>query len=160
MSCVSPASGGRTRLLRVVGRAFGLLCALGFALVACGPSRAEPTPQPAVLPIESPAARPPDAIPPTIAAPGLELPGRLLFAAGGQIWLWQSESGHALPGAGAAFQPAWSPDGTRIAFVERTESSSDVLIMSESGGEPIRLTGDGAGDLHSYDRIYASVWAF
>jgi TolB protein len=98
---------------------------------------------------------------PSVVAEGAALPGRLLFAQGGDIWLWQGTSGHALTSAGDAFQPAWSPDGTRIAYVQRGESYSDLLVMSAAGGEPVRLTSDGSSDPpHSYERIYDTVWAF
>jgi TolB protein len=161
MGRASPASARRTKHLPVICRAFGLLCMLGLALAGCGPGRAEPTPQPAILPLKPQPTHAPAALPPTVAALGLELPGRLLFASGGQIWLWQSESGHALPGSRAAYQPAWSPDGTRIAYIERTESSSDLLVMPSAGGQPDRLTSNGPdSELHSYERIYASIWAF
>jgi TolB protein len=98
---------------------------------------------------------------PTIVAKGPALPGRLLFVQGGNLWLWQSEAGRQLTSAGDAFQPAWSPDGGRIAYIQRGESYSDLMIMPASGGEPLYLTADGpASSVYSYERIYASKWAF
>src|SRR5690606_5472594 len=48
-------------------------------------------------------------------------------------------------------QPAWSPDGTEIAFVSARhedrdyDSHSDVFVVPAAGGEPRRVTGtDGA----------------
>jgi TolB protein len=92
---------------------------------------------------------------------GAALPGRLLFVHGGDLWLWQGANGSALTSTGDAFQPAWSPDGMRIAYIQRVESASDVLVMPASGGEPVRLTDTGSGSPpHSYERIYESIWAF
>jgi TolB protein len=79
----------------------------------------------------------------------------------GNLWLWQGDRGAALINSGDAYQPAWSPDGAQIAYIRREESSSDLMVMPAAGGEPIQLTNNGSGEpLHSYERIYASMWAF
>jgi TolB protein len=79
----------------------------------------------------------------------------------GNLWLWQGQRGAALTGSGDAYQPAWSPDGAAIAYIRREESSSDLMVMPAVGGQPFQLTNNGSGEpLHSYERIYASVWAF
>jgi TolB protein len=142
-----------------------LLCAL-FLLLGCGPTAAEPTPQPALAPIvpapivPTTAAGLPEPAP-TVAAPGETLPGRLLFVQGGNLWLWQGDSSHQITSTGDAFQPAWSPDGERIAYVRRDTSYSDLIVQSVNGGEPTRLTRDGPDrSVYSYERIYASMWAF
>jgi TolB protein len=99
--------------------------------------------------------------PPTVGGEGSALPGRLLFVAGGNLWLWQGRSGAAFTSSGDVYQPAWSPDGARIAYIRCEESSSDLLVMSAGGGESVQLTGNRSGEPpHSYERIYASVWAF
>jgi TolB protein len=49
--------------------------------------------------------------------------------------------------AGAEFQPAWSPDGAKIAFQEHRSSGpgdSDIYVMAADGSDPVRLT-KGAG---------------
>ncbi len=143
---------------------FLLLCALLF-LLGCGPLAAEPTPQPALAPIAPAALEPTAAGPPkpapTVEATGETLPGRLLFVQGGNLWLWQGDSGRQITSLGDAFQPAWSPDGDRIAYVRRDTSYSDVVIQAVSGGEPTQLTRDGPdSSVYSYERIYASMWAF
>ncbi|MEO7908027.1 MAG: hypothetical protein ABIV47_00120 [Roseiflexaceae bacterium] len=78
-------------------------------------------------------------------------------------------SGRQLTSSGDAFQPAWSPDGQWIAYIQRVISFSDVLVIpaddpsasSGATGEPLRLTEDGPdSSVYSYERIYASTWAF
>jgi TolB protein len=145
----------------------GLKCvvvfaALCMALAGCGPGGAAPTPMPALVPV---APRPTRAAnagpPPTVLAEGTPVPGRVLFAKDGDIWLWQGERGGALISSGSAYQPAWSPDGTRVAYVERVESASDVMVAPAEGGEPLRLTGNSSSSPpHSYERVYESRWAF
>lgn len=39
-----------------------------------------------------------------------------------------------------ASQPAWSPDGTRLAFVRSVDGKAQVFILSLKGGEPVQLT--------------------
>lgn len=43
-------------------------------------------------------------------------------------------------------QPAWSPDGTQIAFVSKREGNDDpkIFLMDSAGANPMRLT-NGAG---------------
>lgn len=131
------------------------------ALAACGPGAPEPTPPPALLPLDpQPTARPVGPAP-TVVAQGVTLPGRLLFVTGGDVWLWQADSGRALTNSGDAVQPAWSPDGTRIAYIRRGESYSDLMVLPMDGGEPLRLTNNGSQyPPHSYERIYDTIWAF
>jgi Tol biopolymer transport system component len=48
------------------------------------------------------------------------------------------------PGVPNAAFPAWSPDGTHIAFSSHDASTQDIYIMPASGGSATRLT-DGKG---------------
>jgi Tol biopolymer transport system component len=52
--------------------------------------------------------------------------------------------------AGLFFQidPAWSPDGTEIAFSSRRSGSYDVYVMNADGTGTRRLTSTSADDLH------------
>src|SRR5574341_634925 len=42
--------------------------------------------------------------------------------------------------------PAWSPDGTQIAFVSDRDSSEDIYVMDVHGSNVIRLTDDPSSD--------------
>lgn len=140
-------------------RGFGVwLGVVGVAvwLVSCA-QVGVPSPSPGVV---LPTVRSVDAVP-TLVSVGAALPGRLLFVKGGDVWLWQGERGVALTSGGGAFQPVWSPDGREVAYVERGESFSDVVVMAAGGGGVRRLTDNGSGAApHSYERIGATVWAF
>ena len=39
-----------------------------------------------------------------------------------------------------ATQPAWSPDGSQLAFVRQVDGKPQVFILSMNGGEPMQLT--------------------
>jgi Tol biopolymer transport system component len=45
-------------------------------------------------------------------------------------------------------QPAWSPDGTKIAFVSRRDGNSEIYLMSGDGANQSRLTNHPAGDTY------------
>lgn len=98
--------------------------------------------------------------PPTIVR-GDELPGRLLFVQSGTVWIWEGQQGRPLFGDGDSWQPAWSPDGTHIAYIERGESYSDLLLADANGNKLDQLTYNGSDQpSHSHARIYESQWAF
>jgi len=41
--------------------------------------------------------------------------------------------------AGAGW-PAWSPDGTRIAFQTTRDGNSEIYLIAAAGGEPVNCT--------------------
>jgi Tol biopolymer transport system component len=44
------------------------------------------------------------------------------------------------------FHPAWSPDGTKIAFASTRDTNSDIFVMDPNGANVTRLTNDAADD--------------
>lgn len=55
--------------------------------------------------------------------------------------------------AGVARQtPAWSPDGTKLAFVHAKDGNQEIYIAAADGSNPQRLTNDPAAD-------FAPVWS-
>ncbi len=92
---------------------------------------------------------------------GERLPGRLLFVRRGVIWLWEAGAARPLLGSGEAVQPAWSPEGERIAYVARSNSFSDLLLADRDGAALAQLTTNGsAAPPNSIERVYASRWVF
>jgi TolB protein len=75
--------------------------------------------------------------------------------------LWQGDAGRQITNSGDAAQPAWAPDGERIAFVRRGESYSDLMLLRLPGGELETLTQNGSDEApQSFERIYDVVWGF
>lgn len=47
----------------------------------------------------------------------------------------------------ADYDPAWSPDGAKIAFVSNRDGADfELYVMNADGGNPVRLTADGLDD--------------
>ncbi len=129
-------------------------------LTACASAATNVTPASTLLPATTPLAVP-GAPQPTPVTAGVRLSGRLLFVRDGTIWMWQDQTGRPLIGGNQAFQPVWAPDGSTIAYIQRDQSSSDLMIMTPDGGEPLRLTDNGSRHPPgSFERIFDSVWAF
>lgn len=117
---------------------------LALALAACSAPAPQATPEP------GPAGE---------AVRGEELPGRLLFARGAVVWQWQGREARPLI-AGAA-QPAFSPDGERIAYIVRADGASDLMLADRRGAPLARLTqNSGQAPPTSLERVYESMWAF
>ena len=96
-----------------------------------------------------------EAPPPRLGSP---MNGRVAFAAfdGARWQIYTAEpNGTAevqittLRG-GDTFQPAWSPDGRRLAFVVQTDGRSDIYTIDVDGRGFTRLTDDGGSHLPSW----------
>ena len=63
-----------------------------------------------------------------------------------QVWAWGLPDGpwqQLTQAAEGAYDPAWSPDGTRIAYTQRQAGGHDIWIMAAdgSGAVPVTTTG-------------------
>lgn len=74
------------------------------------------------------------------AAPNDNLPGRVLFTSGGDLWLLDASGARAFATSGAFTQPVWSPDGSTLAYVYRGNNFADIFVTDESGQSQTRLT--------------------
>lgn len=96
-----------------------------------------------------------------VSAPNVDLPGRLLFARAGDLWVWSGTEGRQITQRGNLSQPTWSPDGSRIAAVRRGPSFSDIVLLETSGGEPLTITdGDSSAPPNSFERARSTIWSF
>ena len=43
-------------------------------------------------------------------------------------------------------QPAWSPDGTKIAFVSDRDGNADIYVMNADGSGPVNITNHAGAD--------------
>jgi tricorn protease len=73
----------------------------------------------------------------------------IVFAYAGDLWSVPRDGGDAVrltSGTGDETEPAFSPDGTRIAFTGEYDGNVDVFVIPASGGVPKRLTWHPAAD--------------
>jgi len=73
----------------------------------------------------------------------------IVFAYAGDLWRVPREGGEAVrltSGAGIETDPAFSPDGTQIAFTGEYDGNIDVFVVPAAGGVPKRLTWHPAPD--------------
>jgi tricorn protease len=73
----------------------------------------------------------------------------IVFAYAGDLWSVPRDGGDAVrltSGSGIETDPAFSPDGTRIAFTGEYDGNVDVFVIPAAGGVPKRLTWHPAAD--------------
>jgi TolB protein len=75
---------------------------------------------------------------------GQQPEGRILFAANGDIHLWDG-SAEQITDYGNASSPAWSPGGEQFLFVRSGDAYSDLALAEASSGTGQRLTGNQPG---------------
>lgn len=85
--------------------------------------------------------------------------GRLLYVRDGTIEEISSVGTRDLakpnPAVGAFMNPAWSPDGARIAYAVRQKDYSDVGVMNADGSNQTLLTHDQSGVVQ--DNLWAAM---
>jgi Tol biopolymer transport system component len=82
--------------------------------------------------------------------------GRIAYARAFRIWVMNADGSRAHPVSpphttGVDWSPAWSPDGTRIAYesdrqTSGREPSSEIWLMSADGSHQLRLTHNSLND--------------
>src|SRR5215831_5775868 len=73
----------------------------------------------------------------------------IVFVYAGDLWSVPRAGGDAVrltSGPGDETDPAFSPDGTRIAFTGEYDGNVDVFVVPAAGGVPKRLTWHPAAD--------------
>jgi TolB protein len=92
---------------------------------------------------------------------GAQVAGRLLFVREGVIWEWRGATAQPLIGSGEAYQPAFSSDGSQIAYIARANSASELMLLAAGASEPQRLTDNvSAEPPNSLARVLDSRWVF
>jgi TolB protein len=90
---------------------------------------------------------------------GAEPTGRILFAASGDIHVWDGET-RKLTDYGDASSPAWSHTGDQFIFVRTGDAFSDLLLANSDTGVGQRLTGNEPGFTPGTPEYLARVaWA-
>ena len=102
---------------------------------------------------------------------GESIGGRLYFERGGGLWRWQGGDATRIGGLNAGTSPiigfvpsltmpAVSADGTRLAYVRREESYSDVYVAGADGsGTKALTTNKGQGTVRSQQYMDTALWA-
>lgn len=137
----------RRSLVRILG-----LIALGPLIAACsfGGETA------ATAPNRQPTA----AARPVAIQANANIEGRLLFVQDGNLYLHEGNATRQLTSDRTARDPAWSPDGRRIAFVRRETSYSDIYMLDARGGVPTQITFNrGSSEPWTQAFMHEVVWA-
>jgi Tol biopolymer transport system component len=68
-------------------------------------------------------------------------PGRVVFTKGTGLWVWEDGKIWRLTDGYLDLQPAWSPDGRKLAFIRRDEEGySDLVVLNLDTGRFQQLT--------------------
>ncbi len=109
------------------------------------PSSTPPTPTPTATPTPSPTPTP---VPTPILPPAGN--GKIVFDRyQTNIWVMESNGANQTQittNQAAEFAPAWSPDGTKIAFTSMLTGEGDIYVMNANGSNQTRLTTSSQGD--------------
>lgn len=83
---------------------------------------------------------------PAPAGGGTSVP-ELAFARGGNIWTVGADGKRARLLLRNSYSPAWSPDGSRLAFVSSRSGDEEIYVAKADGGGVKRLTRSPGPDL-------------
>jgi TolB protein len=97
---------------------------------------------------------------PVAVQAGTSIAGRLLFVQDGNLYLHQGQQTRQITRDGLTRDPAWSPDGRRVAYVRREESFSDIYLLDVNGGLPTQVTFNrGQSQPWTQSFMHEVVWA-
>lgn len=129
-----------------------LVLLIGSLLAACSLGGEEP-------PVEQAAEPTPTGRPVAIEG-GVAIPGRLLFVQNGNLYLHENGATQQITRDGLTRDPAWAPDGSKIAYVRREESFSDLYLLDANGGLPTQVTFNrGPSEPWTREFMHQVVWA-
>ncbi len=86
------------------------------------------------------------------------LPGKLVFVSDANIAIWERGMMRKLTGDRISRQPAWSPDGTRIALVKLDVNSSDIWLMNADGANARQLTRNESRIINQNSWAFRPTW--
>jgi TolB protein len=86
-------------------------------------------------------------------------PGKILFVREGNLWLWQGGNARQFSDGSTWSQPAFSPDGTEIAYVYWTFNFSDLFVMAADGSQSRRLTRGQSPSLPDNSWAFRPAWS-
>jgi Tol biopolymer transport system component len=82
-----------------------------------------------------------------VPAASLSVTGKIAFAIGGEIFVVNANGVTRLTNSAALDgQPAWSPDGRKLAFVSNRAGNDEIYVMNADGTGVTRLTNNAAVD--------------
>jgi len=122
--------------MKARGGTFGFMLtavALLTAMSACGPSAAAPEllPSPPAGAANTSLLKPSASTPPQ---PRVSIAGKIAFGRDGNVWVFEGGATHQLTAISGAADPAWSPDGSMLAFDKQDKNSADLYVMPYPGG--------------------------
>ncbi|HET7771479.1 MAG TPA: hypothetical protein VFN74_22095 [Chloroflexota bacterium] len=84
--------------------------------------------------------------------------GKILYAADADLWVWQHGATRRLTRDRISRQPAWSPDGKRIAHVKIDVSSSEIWVMDADTSNARALTDNYSKTLNQNNWAFRPTW--
>jgi TolB protein len=87
-------------------------------------------------------------------------PGKIVFARGGDLYVWENGDTNRILEDGAASEPRWSPTGQFLIFVRSGEAFSNLILRDLETGEESQLTDYESGfQKGTADYVANSSWA-